>query len=83
MQHPLIPRRLVLALIGAAVFLPITLCVIFGVAFLLAGMGDTAGAGVLHRIALAGGILWAVDLIGLLLVLAVGSIGDPDEPPGR
>ncbi len=80
MQEPLVPRRLVLALIVAAILLPIMLCVVLGVAGLLNAMGDSLGGIVLHRIALAGGILWIIDLICLVLVLAIGAIRGPDEP---
>jgi hypothetical protein len=69
-------RRWTLWLTVAAFLLPIALCVISAVASLLVGMGDTSGGGVLCRIALAGGILWATDLICLLLVLAVKALGD-------
>jgi hypothetical protein len=80
MHQPLIPPRLVLALIVATVLLPIILCVVLGVGGLLNSMGDSSGGMVLHRIALAGGILWIIDLICLLLVLAIGAIRGPDEP---
>jgi hypothetical protein len=85
MHQPLIPHRFVLALIVATILLPITLCVILGVAALLEAMGDSSGGAVLHRVALAGGILWIIDLICLLLVLAIGTLrgpgpDDPDEP---
>jgi hypothetical protein len=82
-----IPRtfsRLLLTLVFVGVLAPITLCVVLGVAALLTQMGDNTGGGVLYRIALAGGILWVVDLICLLLVLAIGSIcgpNDSDETP--
>jgi hypothetical protein len=82
MHPPLIPHRLVLALIATALLLPITICVVFGVAGLLEAMGDSAGGAVLHRIALACGILWVIDLIGLVLMLAIGTLRGPDEPEG-
>ena len=62
------------------ILLPITLCVVLGVAALLVQMGDSAGGAVLHRIALAGGILWIIDLICLVLALAISSLRGPDEP---
>ncbi|MCE5266409.1 MAG: hypothetical protein LLG00_00790 [Planctomycetaceae bacterium] len=80
MQQPPACQRAVLGLIAAAVLLPITICVIVGVALLLQGMGDPWGAAVLLRIALAGGILWVVNLVCLVLTLAVGSLRGPDEP---
>ncbi len=80
MPPPLIPHRVVLGLIVTAVLLPITTCVVFGVASLLGAMGDAAGASVLQRIALGCGILWAIELISLVLVLAVGTLRGPDQP---
>ena len=80
MHKPLIPHRVVLALVAIAVVLPITICVVVGVAALLNAMGDVAGGGMLHRTVLGFGILWAVDLICLLLVLAIGTLRGPDEP---
>ncbi len=79
MNRPLIPARIVLLLVVGAVLLPIALCVVFGVAALLAQMGDAAGAAVLYRVALAGGTLWGIDLICLVLTLAIASLGGPDE----
>jgi hypothetical protein len=79
MNRPMIPTRIVLSLTVAAVLLPITLCVVLGVAALLVQMGDAAGGAVLYRIALAGGILWVIDLIFLVLTLAIGSLRGPDE----
>ena len=80
MHRPLVPHRIVLTLIAAAILLPITICVIFGVAGLLQAMGDSVGGAVLYRIALAGGILWSINLICLVLVLAIGTLRGPDEP---
>ena len=80
MPPPLIPHRFVVALIAVTLLLPITICVVFGVSALLESMGDSAGGAVLHRIALGCGILWAIDLICLVLVLAIGTLRGPDEP---
>jgi hypothetical protein len=79
MQNPMIPNRIVVWLIVGAVFLPITLCVIMGVAALLEAMGDSLGGAVLQRVALAGGIVWIIELICLLLVLAIGALRRPDD----
>jgi hypothetical protein len=79
MNHSMIPARIVLSLVVVAVLLPITLCVVLGVAALLTQMGDAAGGAVLNRIALAGGILWVIDLIFLVLAMAIGSLRGPDE----
>lgn len=80
MHQPLIPHRIVLALMVIAIVLPIIICVVVGVAALLSEMGDLAGGAMLHRAALTLGILWAVDLICLLLVMAIGTLRGPDEP---
>jgi hypothetical protein len=80
MHPPLVPHRILIALIAATLLLPITICVVFGVAALLEAMGDAAGGAVLHRIALGCGILWGIDLICLVLVLAIGTLRGPDEP---
>ena len=82
MHRPLIPPRIILALIATTLLLPITICVVFGVAALLGAMGDSTGGAVLHRIALGCGILWVIDLICLVLVLAIGALRGPDESDG-
>ncbi len=80
MPPPLMPHRIVLWLIVLAILLPITICVVLGVAALLQAMGDSTGATVLERIALASGIVWTIELISLVLALAVGTLRRPDEP---
>jgi hypothetical protein len=85
MHRPLVPQQVALTLVAGTILLPITICVILGVAALLAAMGDTLGGIVLQRVALAAGILWAIDLICLVLVLAINSFKDHaihnrDEP---
>jgi hypothetical protein len=80
MQQSPIPSRVVLILVAAALLLPITICVVFGVGSLLTAMDDSTGGGVLGRIALGCGVLWVVDLIGLVLVLAIGTLWNPDGP---
>jgi len=79
-----VPRWAVMLLIAGLVLLPIAVLVIWAFGVLLAAMGDAIGGGVLVRIALAGGILWAIDLIGLVLALGLNSLGDDgpsDENP--
>ena len=84
MQPPLAPRRFIFPLLVAAILLPITVCVVTGVAALLGGMGDESGAAALRWIALAGGIVWVIDLVFLVLLLAVWALGSgPDRPDGE
>jgi len=80
MSQKLVPRRAILLLIAAAMVLPIVICVILAVGSVLLAMDDTAGFVVLRRIALAGGILWAIDLVCLLVVLALNALADDHEP---
>jgi hypothetical protein len=83
MQPLLAPRRIIFPLVLAAILLPIAVCVVVGVAALLGGMGDAIGEGVLRWIALAGGILWIIDLVCLILLLAISAISNPDRPEGE
>jgi hypothetical protein len=70
-------HRLILWLVGGATLLPIVLSVMIALARLLGAMGDAAGAGVLERVSLGVGILWLVDFIALVLVLALERVGPP------
>jgi hypothetical protein len=80
MHRPIIPQPVVLGLITTAILLPIIICVVIGVAALLGAMGDSLGGAVLYRIALGCGVLWVVDLICLLVVVAIEALGNRDEP---
>jgi len=80
MSQKLVPRRAILLLIAAALVLPVVICVILAVGSVLLAMGDASGVVVLQRIALAGGILWAIDLICLLVALALNALADDQEP---
>jgi hypothetical protein len=62
-----------------AVLLPIAILVVLGTGELLGAMDDALGEAVLHRIALAGGVLWVIDLLGLLLVLALNSLDNGES----
>jgi hypothetical protein len=61
-------------LLAGAVVMPLVLVLVLGLGRLLAAMGDAAGAMVLDRLALAGGLLWCVNLVLLLVALAVRSL---------
>ncbi|MCH8921982.1 MAG: hypothetical protein IIA67_02400 [Planctomycetes bacterium] len=66
-----------------ALVLPVAICVVAGVGHLLVAMQDTAAGAVLGHIALALGVLWGIDLILLLVLLAVHTLADSDQPPTR
>jgi hypothetical protein len=74
-------QRLLAGLLFSALGLPILLCVVFAVAKLLEGMQDAVGAVALERVALGLFILWIADLIGLVIVLAIHSLGGTRRPP--
>jgi hypothetical protein len=82
MHRPIIPQRVTLALLAITILLPIIICVVLGTSALLASMGDVNGGDALQRVALGCGILWAVDLICLVLVLAINGMKDHDESDG-
>lgn len=77
----MIPRRYVAPLVLAAIALPIVVCALIGIARLLGAMADAGGALAVDRVALACGILWIVDLLLLVIVLGINSLGNQDGPP--
>ncbi len=79
MSQQTVPRWILRLLIAGVLVLPIAICVIWAVSLLLGAMNDPLGPQVLRYIALAAGILLAVDLIGLVLVLGVNALADRDE----
>lgn len=64
-------------LVAAACVLPVAIVIVVGVARLLAAMHDESAPAVLDRVALAIGILWAIDLVCLVLAQAINSLGPP------
>jgi uncharacterized membrane protein YhaH (DUF805 family) len=83
LQPPIavISRRALTILVTTACVLPIAIAVLLAVARLLGAMEDTAAAAVLDRVALAAGIVWAIDLVCLLLAQGINSLGSPPGPP--
>jgi hypothetical protein len=63
-----------IGLLVGSVVLPLALVLVLGVGRLLAAMGDIAGAAVLDRLAMAGGLLWGINLLLLLLAVALRSL---------
>jgi hypothetical protein len=72
--HSVVSRQTLVVLLLGALLLPITICVLVAASGLLATMQDASGAAVLGRIAQAGGVLWSLTLIVLLIALGVNSI---------
>ena len=79
----MISRRVLIVLISAAVVLPVAICVVAGVGYLLNTMQDKAAGAVLGHVALALGILWGINLILLLVLQAVNTLSQGDHPPDR
>ncbi len=83
MRERIVPRVIVLLLLVGALILPVAISVLFGLAKLLAAMGDSLGAAALDWVALAAGVLWVLDLVALVVVQTIESLsGDSrNEPP--
>jgi hypothetical protein len=79
-RFPVLLQRFLVGLLIGAVGLPILLCVIIAVERLLDGMQDAVGAAALGRIGLGLFILWVANLIGLVIVQALQSLGGPRPP---
>jgi hypothetical protein len=71
-----IGKRTLLLLVAGALFAPIAIVLVLAVATLLGAMQDEAGQYALKRVALGLGMLWALDLVGLVVVLAVNALAD-------
>jgi hypothetical protein len=74
-------QRILVGLLLGALGLPILICVLLAVGRLLTAMQDPVGAESVGRVNLALFILWAADLIGLVVVQAIQSLGGPPRPP--
>ena len=72
-------KRATLWLLMAALGLPIAMCVLYALARLLEAMKDEAGANALGGVNVALFALWAIDLVVLIVIQAVSSLGGP--PP--
>jgi len=79
MSRKAVSARMLLALIVAGLALPVAICVVLALASLLDAMRDFAGAAVLRYVALAGGVVWVVVLVGLIFVEAIQMLGRSDD----
>lgn len=71
-------KGLIIALMAAAVLLPVAVTLVVATGFLFAAFNDATGAHALFAIALACGLLWALDLVALLLVLSLDTAARKD-----
>ena len=79
MSRKPVSSQVLLALIVAGLALPIMICVVLALASLLAAMGDIMGGAVLRYVALAGGVVWIVVVVGLIFVQAIHGLGRSDD----
>lgn len=77
-QRP-VARRFVLLLIAGLLVLPIAAWAIVAVSSLVGVMGDAEGEILLRRLAWGCGALWIVDLVALVVVQALNSLGDGER----
>lgn len=66
-------QRLILGLLVGSLGLPVALCLLFAVSWMLQTMQDVEGALALRRIAFGGYIVWALTLFALLVALALAT----------
>ena len=76
----MIPPRLMLVLVVAGLLLPIAVVVLYGVAGLLAALGDGTCGQIARIGALVVGLVWVVDLVCLVLALGVKAVTEKDSP---
>jgi hypothetical protein len=81
MPKRLIPQRVFLLLLAAAIALLIASSVSVGLGELLRKLGDETGGKVLKYIALGCGVLLVIDLVCLVLAQAVNAVADDEGPP--
>jgi succinate dehydrogenase/fumarate reductase cytochrome b subunit len=70
-------------LLFVALALPILMCILFGLIYLLSALGDLEGAADVVRVNLVVAVLWVFDLILLIVVLAIGSVTQATEEAAR
>lgn len=73
----MILKRATVGLIVVALGLPIAMCVIYALARLLEAMQDLSGADSLGRVNIALFVLWAIDLVALVIVSAINGLTPP------
>jgi hypothetical protein len=69
-------QQWILRLLLIAIALPILMCLLFGLGYLLTALEDDAGAVIVMRTNLVLAVLWVFDLLLLVIALALGSLVD-------
>ncbi len=79
-QKP-VPKRALMLLVSVGLVLIVTLAVLLVTGQVLGKMGDATGQSVLDAIALGAGIVWAIDVVCLVLALGVNATAEDNSPP--
>ena len=66
----------ILRLLVVAIALPILMCILFGLSYLLAALGDEAGSADVVRVNLVLAVLWVFDVLLLVIALALAALAD-------
>jgi ABC-type transport system involved in multi-copper enzyme maturation permease subunit len=66
----------ILRLLVVAIALPILMCILFGLAYLLTALGDEAGAADVVWVNLVLAVLWVFDMLLLVIALALAALAD-------
>jgi ABC-type transport system involved in multi-copper enzyme maturation permease subunit len=66
----------ILRLLVVAIALPILMCILFGLAYLLTALGDEAGAADVVWVNLVLAVLWVFDVVLLVIALALAALAD-------
>ncbi|HVX15209.1 MAG TPA: hypothetical protein VHC22_28710 [Pirellulales bacterium] len=62
-------------IVACAVLLPVAITLVLATGFLFAGLQDMAAARLLNGFGLGLGLLWLIDLVGLVLLLGFEAAG--------
>lgn len=66
----------ILRLLVVAIALPILMCILFGLAYLLAALEDHGGSADVIRVNLVLAVLWVFDVLLLVIALALAALAD-------
>ena len=83
MRRKQVFSKALFALLVAGLLLPVTICIVLALAALLEALKDSTGSLVLCCVALAGGVVWLVDLVAIVLLQAIGTMDWRDERSSR
>ncbi len=68
-------QRVQMILLGKVLLLPLAILIVLGAGQLLSVIGDKHGQVWFQRLAMLGGVVWILDVVALLVLLAAVSLG--------